>query len=195
MKEKIAGIGALVTASLASVCCLGPIFLVGLGLGGVGLAAGMAKYRPLFLGMTSILLGVAFYLTYRKRETVCEDGRCELRSGGRIMKVFLWVVAAATLGLATFPNWSTLLVAKSSPVVSADARQVKLAISGMHCAACAVSIEKSLKSVPGVIAASVDFDRSEAVIAIGPDVVIDENLLKAVQAADPSYTAEIKKAD
>ena len=152
----------------------------------------MAKYRPLFLGVTSVLVGVAFYLAYRRRETVCEDGRCELRSGSGTMKIFLWVVAVMVLGLATFPNWSPLLVAKSNPVVSAGARQVKLAVSGMHCAACAVNIEKTLRSVPGVKAASVDFDRAEAIVHTEPGRVPEEALLRSVQAAGP-YSAELKQ--
>ncbi len=188
MKEKIAGIGAVVTASLASVCCLGPIVLAGLGLGGVGLAAGLAKYRSFFIGVTSVLLGVAFYLTYRKRKTICEDGKCELRSGGRTMKIFLWGVAVTVLVLATFPNWSALLVAKPAPTVSFNARQVKLAISGMHCAACAINIEKSLNSVPGVKAASVDFDNSVAIVHTDPGKISEEAILRSVQAAGP-YSA------
>ena len=109
MKEKVAGIGAVVSASLASICCLGPLALVGLGLGGVGLAAGLVKSRPFFLALTAVFLGLAFYFTYRKREVACPDGSCRLRAGSRTMKVTLWVIAAAAVGLATYPNWAALL--------------------------------------------------------------------------------------
>ena len=101
----VIGIIALGSAAVASICCLGPIVLVGLGLGGAGFAAGLTEYRPFFLGLTVVLLGTAFYLTYRKREVACADGSCEMRSGSRTMKAVLWVVTAAALGLATFPSW------------------------------------------------------------------------------------------
>ncbi len=52
MKEKLASAGALISASLASICCVGLLVLAALGLGGVGFAAGLVKYRPLFWGLT-----------------------------------------------------------------------------------------------------------------------------------------------
>ena len=61
----------------------------------------------------------------------------------------------------------------------------------MHCSACAVEIEKSLKNVPGVQSASVDFDRSEALVVTKPDQSLDQKLLDAVQRAG-QYTAKIK---
>ncbi len=105
MKEKIASLGAIVSAALASICCLGPLVLLGLGLGGLGLAVGLAKYRTLFLGLTALLLGMAFYFTYRKREALCADGTCQLRSGSKAMKMALWIITALAIALATFPYW------------------------------------------------------------------------------------------
>ncbi|MCI0409771.1 MAG: hypothetical protein L0191_14615 [Acidobacteria bacterium] len=49
MKESIVNAGAVISAGLASICCLGPLALAGAGLGSLGLAIGLAKYRPLFL--------------------------------------------------------------------------------------------------------------------------------------------------
>lgn len=191
MKEKIASIAALASASLASICCIGPIVLVGLGLGGAGLAAGLTQYRPLFLGVTAVFLGAAFYLTYRKREVACADGSCELRSGGKGKKAALWVVTAFAMGFATFPSWSALILKASKPAVSADAWTVKLAVSGMTCAACATSIERSLMQVPGVQSASVSLENEEAVVMVSPGKAPEAELLEAVKKAG-SYSARVK---
>ena len=192
MKEKIIGIVAIASAVIASVCCLGPIVLVGLGLGGAGFAAGLTQYRPYFLGLTAVLLGTAFYLTYRKREVACADGSCEMRSGSKTMPAVLWFVTAAALGMATFPSWSALWVSRQSAAVTADAETVVLAVSGMTCNACAIGIEKSLTKVPGVQAASVDFDGAQATVYVDPGGVSNDELLEAVQSAG-EYTAQIKK--
>lgn len=194
MKEKMASIVALVSASLASICCLGPLVLLGLGLGGAGLAASLTKYRPYFLGTTTILLGLAFYLTYRKGKVACADGSCELRSGSKTMKAALWMITAAAVGMATFPNWSPLLLSGPVAPVSANAELVSLTVSGMTCTACAVSIKKALKRLPGVEAALVNFDTAEAIVYVEPGKVSTSALLKAVQAAG-SYTAEVKKGN
>lgn len=195
MREKIASIGALITAGIASICCVGPIVLVGLGLGGAGLAVGISKYRPIFLALTLILLGVAFYLTYRKKEVLCEDGTCKLQSGSKTMKTALWIIVVFAVGISSFPHWSPYLLGKSSVPVPANAESIVLKVSGMICTACAVGIEKSLRKVPGVQSASVDFDKSEAVVAVEHDKVSEEELLKAVQAVGPTYSAKIEKTN
>lgn len=192
MKEKIVAIGALITAGFASVCCLGPIVLVGLGLGGAGLAAGIAKYRPIFLGVTAILIGIAFYLAYCKREVVCKNGTCQLKSGSRKMKAVLWVVLFVVVAIGTFPNWSGWFGSKQVLVISADSQKVRLAISGMTCTGCAISIEKSLRKVTGIQFASVDFDKSEAVVQMERGRIKPEELFKAVQSAG-HYAARIKE--
>lgn len=189
---KAAGIGALISAAFASVCCLGPIVIAALGLGGLGLAAGIAKYRPLFLILTALILGAGFYLTYRRREIACEDGTCELRSGSRTMKTILWVITIIAVALATFPSWSHFLfkTTKTHPL-DINNKVISLSISGMHCSACAVNIEKSLKNVRGVQSASVDFDKSEALVVAEPGQSLNRELLDAVQRAG-EYTAKIK---
>lgn len=193
MKEKIASVAAIVSASLASICCIGPLVLVGLGLSGAGLAASLTKYRPFFLGLTAVVLGLLFYRTYRKREVTCANGSCELRSGSRLMKAALWVITAIAAGLVTFPNWSSLLLSGPAAAVSANTETIVLTVSGMTCTACTVSIEKSIKKIPGVRAASVSFDTAEAIVHVEPGKVSASALLKAVQAAG-QYTAEVKKA-
>ncbi len=109
MKEKLVGFGAVLSAALASVCCIGPLVFVGLGLGGLGVAASFAKYRPLFMVLTFGFLSRAFYVTYRKKEVRCADGSCKLESAGRGTKTLLWIITIAAVGLTTFPNWSPLL--------------------------------------------------------------------------------------
>lgn len=188
-KNKLAvGLAALASAGLASVCCLGPLVVTGLGLGSLGLAAGLTRYRPLFLGLTALVLAVGFYLAYRKREVSCADGTCEVRSGSRTMKAALWGTAALALALGTFPRWSALLLAGGSVAVPADAQTLTLKVSGMDCAACAVSIGQSLEKVPGVYSARVDFDAGLATVRT--DGKVDaKSALDAVAAA--GYTAVV----
>ncbi len=59
--------------------------------------------------------------------------------------------------------------------------------------ACAIGIEKSLTTVSGVQAASVDFAAGQATVYVDPGEVSGEDLLKAVQSAG-EYTAQIKKS-
>ena len=74
--------GAIGSAIAASVCCLGPLLLAVLGLGGGALFLKFAPYRPLFAVMTVLSLGGAFYLSYRASPSdECEPGTACARSG------------------------------------------------------------------------------------------------------------------
>lgn len=188
MREKIASIGALITAGIASICCLGPIVLVGLGLGGAGLAVGIAKYRPIFLAVTFALLGVAFYLTYRKREVQCEDGSCKVQSGSKGTKIALWIVTVAVFVLASSHLWIGAFSTK--PQASTEGPQVKLAVTGMHCDACAISVEKALMKVHGVKTVVVDFDNSEANLIVDSKEFDSQSLVQAVE--ETGYKASLQ---
>jgi len=65
--------GAAILAILASSCCILPLILVALGIGGawMGNFSVFEPYRPLFILITLILLGVAFFKVYRKPKDDC----------------------------------------------------------------------------------------------------------------------------
>lgn len=179
---------ALGSAGLASVCCIGPLVLAGLGVGSLGLAAGLSRYRPLFLGLTAVILAVAFCLVYRKRAAACAGGNCEGRSGSSSAKAVLWIVTLCAAGMAAFPCWPSLAAAGSRAPVAPGAHVLSLKISGMDCAACAGVIKRSFEKVPGVISVDVDFDGRLAKVAAGPGID-PQAVLKAV--AEAGYKAEL----
>lgn len=181
-------LAALGSAGLASICCIGPLVLAGLGAGSLGVAAELTRYRPQFLGLTGVILAFAFYFVYRKRSAVCADGSCELRSGSRNIKAGLWVITVLAAGMAAFPCWSSLLLTGNSASLTPAAHVLILKISGMDCAACTVAIKRSVEKVPGVLSADIDFDGRLA--KIGTDFKADpQAVLKAVEAA--GYKAEL----
>jgi P-type Cu+ transporter len=58
-----------------------------------------------------------------------------------------------------------------------------LAVTGMHCAACAQTIEKALRKVPGVEKAGVNFATSKATVHFDPGVAHEDHLVTAIRAA------------
>ena len=83
MKNKIHTSGSLISALFASVCCIGPVFFaaLGIGAGATGLLADVARslgwltpFRPIFIGLTLIFLGVGFYRAYSR--VACQGERC-----------------------------------------------------------------------------------------------------------------------
>ncbi len=69
-----------------------------------------------------------------------------------------------------------------TPTPEAEA-SLRLPVEGMECAACAVRIERRLRTVPGVRQASVNFATGEAAVAIDPEAVGLDRLVAAVEEA------------
>ncbi|TKS59317.1 MAG: hypothetical protein EWM72_02329 [Nitrospira sp.] len=112
----ILSVGGLSAALLASVCCIGPLVFValGVGVGATGFLAGTAgflkgllPYRPAFIGLTILLLGISFYLAYRKpKSAVCAPGEvCAPRTRSGANRAWLWIMAAFALVLILVPYW------------------------------------------------------------------------------------------
>ncbi len=62
-------------------------------------------------------------------------------------------------------------------------KMVSIDIEGMHCSSCALLIEKSLKKIPGVSQANVNFSASQAMVKIDPNQAWPQDLVKAVENA------------
>lgn len=105
-------LGGIIAAVAASSCCLGPLVLVMLGIGGAWVAhlSALEAYRPLFLGISVLFLIFAYRKIYRAPSTdVCEAGTlCAMPQTRRIYKFLFWIVAVL-IGLAVaFPYLAPL---------------------------------------------------------------------------------------
>ena len=109
-KEGLTLTGALAAGLAASACCLGPLVLTIVGIGGAASALALEPYRPYLLVLTAGLLGFAFYLTYRRPATTCGPGEvCEMPKTNRAGKILLWLVTMVVVLAATFPYYSRYL--------------------------------------------------------------------------------------
>lgn len=110
-----ASFGAIGAAFLASLCCIGPVLFVTLGVG-AGLASRFEPLRPIFTILTVGLIAIGFYTVYGRRPataagTSCDvEGACIVPRSRRRGKILLWIATFVALLLLTFPQWSRLLV-------------------------------------------------------------------------------------
>lgn len=106
----LAALGAIGAAFLASLCCVGPLLFVTLGVG-AGLASTFEPLRPIFTLLTVALLAFGFYVVYGRRGApVCApDGSCTVPRRTR-EKVILWIAAVVAVVFLAFPQWSVLLL-------------------------------------------------------------------------------------
>ena len=109
-------VSGLVAAFFASICCIGPVVFaaLGVGMGATGFLASTGEflkallpYRPVFIGLTILLLGISFYLVYRRpKSAVCAPGEvCASGTIGGANRTVLWVLAVLALVLIFAPYW------------------------------------------------------------------------------------------
>jgi mercuric ion transport protein len=189
--------GSILAAITASLCCIGPLAAVVLGASGFAPSAVFEKWRPVFLAVTFALLALAWFLTYRKPKAACEEGSaCATRPVSKWNKVILWLATAFVLVTAAFPSLSSLILSAgqsnaSVAIAEENSAVLKVKISSMDCAACAVSIQAKLQKQGGVQSAQVSFATKEAVVQydrtkVSPDKIIaaiDETGFKAEKTA------------
>ncbi|MCL6480257.1 MAG: cation transporter [Firmicutes bacterium] len=177
MNEKVGIVGAIGAALLASVCCLGPVVLAGLGLGAVAVAQSFAPYRPLFLALTALFLGAGFYFAYRKpKQATCEGAVCEAPRAARWGRPLLWLATMLVIALVAFPYYYASLQARldkhpaadRTPAQTANFVTAQLEIGGMTCEGCASLIRSKLLETPGVVQAEVHYPAGTARVTYDP---------------------------
>lgn len=98
-------IAGVLTAIGASVCCVGPLVLLALGIGGtwVGNLTAMEPYRPIFIGLTLLFLGLVFRKLYLVPQ-VCTPGTpCADPRKTRRQRFTFWILTVLLFGLLAVP--------------------------------------------------------------------------------------------
>jgi len=75
--------------------------------GGIGFGVSLERYRPFMIVVTSILLGISFYLAYRPLKGVCVDGKCEVEQISKTRKTkktILWISACVAVVFMFIPQ-------------------------------------------------------------------------------------------
>lgn len=204
MKHNSLTMASIIAAVGASLCCIGPLTAVVLGLSTFGAAAAFEGLRPYFLGLTITLLAGAWYLAYRRGKTgACSEGACPPDSPARYGKLLLWIATGLVAFLAAFPYYSPLVwkaFAQRSSTLSptpgpaqtfpATIATVSLDFEGLTCSGCAAAIQSSLSQTQGVLEARVSFEDSSGTVKYDSARVTPNQLIGIV--AKTGYRAKLK---
>lgn len=195
MKSKLLSGSGIVTALLASLCCITPVLAVLGGLGGIATTFSFLEpLRPYLIGLTVIVLGYAFYKTYAQKENDAIECACSTDelSDNKAVKIkfinskkFLWIITAVSVMLITFPYYSAaffpteiedIVIIQSNNIVKS-----KVNIEAMSCIACEKSVDHALKSKKGVVSATSSYKTGTAYVEYDTTKVKPEQLKKVVE--------------
>lgn len=174
--------GGFLSAVAASLCCIGPLAAMAAGATTFAAAGWFERWRPVFLGVTAVLLVGAWVLVIRARRTACADATCSAPRAGT------WAMLAVSSllvgAVAAFPRLAAMAVIQPSPSVAsvAEGSLLRMRIPSMDCAACAVGIQAALKQVPGVKSAVVHYAKKDAEIVFDPAQVSAASIIAKIDA-------------
>ncbi len=161
----------LLTATVASLCCITPILALFSGATGIASTfSWLEPYRPYLIGLTVVVLAFAWYQKLRplKKDAIacdCEEDKPSFWQG----KTFLAIVTVLAVLLLAFPSYSKIFFPKQEPkqvfvVDKSNIQKAELKIKGMTCEACTETINLALSKVPGVIEYKTEYKNGSSVV-------------------------------
>ena len=98
-------IGAALSGIGASVCCVGPLVLLSLGIGGAWISylTALEPYRPVFIAAVLVFLGMAFYKLYIAPRRCAPGDVCALPATLRNQRIIFWLSTLVLAAVVAFP--------------------------------------------------------------------------------------------
>ncbi len=109
---KISLIAGIITGITASACCLGPVVFLMLGISGswIGNLTAMEPYRPIFIAVTLLFLGLAFRKLYLVPQNCTTDKPCAQPAKLRKQRIIFWLVTTVILLMVAFPWYGAAFI-------------------------------------------------------------------------------------
>lgn len=105
LNAKGAMIGGVLASIGASACCVGPLLLLSLGIGGawIGTLTRLEPYRPVFMVLVLVFLGLAFRGLYVVPQSCDTEAGCVADRTRHTQRILFWIVSPLLLALVTSP--------------------------------------------------------------------------------------------
>ena len=180
----------VLSAVLASVCCLGPVVLVLLGLGTLGIGALLGRYHWFFIGGAALVLIYAWRV-YAKEKRRCDAESCQMESKASA-QITLIIATIAVLLFAGL-NFYTYVIARPPEAKPAQPQEatVRIPVEGMVCFTCGLTIEASLKNLSGVHKADANVREKSVTVSYDPQKVKIEDIVAAINRT--GYRAKLSE--
>ena len=198
----------IVGGLLSSLCCIGPLIIVLLGLGTISFALSISRYRPLFLSLGILFFLGAVYLHLSRKNKTCKTNYMTVEG---IKKEKNFIISLAVSMLVVYLLTLYLIVPALSPSVyqgrgaiknpqksssakqlntNPDLRVLNLKIDGMTCNGCSSGIQAILEGMPGVRSAEISYEKASGKIIYDANTISKEEILSS-EAFSGQYSARV----
>ena len=180
MKAKQAGI---LSALLASACCIGPLLLVAIGVGSGAVWVG--RYHCFFLigGIAVLIWAWAKYLR-EKTLCDCEQRPMDERRSGMFTLVLASVIVFGFAGLnvSRYVLASAPASAQTQTQAANGLNRVVIPVEGMSCATCEIPVRHALRRIDGVKSTHVSAATRSATVDYEAAKTNPEQLVAAINS-------------
>jgi mercuric ion transport protein len=103
--------GILASLGICSACCLLPVILIALGVGGAWATRleALAPYKWIFVGVTVALVAFGTYLAYFRPKRCAAGSQCQSSKPSVSIRAMLWVATILAVGGLIFDRIEPLL--------------------------------------------------------------------------------------
>ncbi|HXG34689.1 MAG TPA: heavy metal-associated domain-containing protein [Bryobacteraceae bacterium] len=177
---------------LASSCCVIPIALALIGLGGTALVRFFGVYHWWLQAAAAVLLAAAWWFFLREKRRLAGLGAAV--KNARLTVTVLSLATAALAGFSALNIWgATRLASAGPPVQEAGRHTVVISVKGMSCAGCALHVEGVVKALDGVSSVRADLARAEVRVTYDPKRVTPDRIVEQIRTKTP-YEARLAAA-
>jgi len=179
----------IITAILASLCCIGPLAVLFLGSTSIGLYSIFEPLRPIFGILSVITLVIAYSKIFKEGKADCCNTE-ELKKSFSKQKRILKSITPIVFVLLAFPYFTAGLHGDNTGDQSG--MKSEWVIEGMTCEGCAAGMERVLTATDGMNSCNVSYEKGIMICYtdesnLSPNeisVLVNRNGFKAVVKAE-----------
>jgi copper chaperone CopZ len=167
-ENKLIGTG-LLTAIIASLCCITPVLALIAGTSGIASTfSWIEPFRPYLIGLTILVLGFAWYQKLKSQKEI--DCECETDEKPKFMqsKTFLGITTVFVVVMLAFPYYSRVFYQNTEKQITiVDKSNVKTSefkISGMTCASCEDHVNHEVNKLDGIVISKASYENGNVII-------------------------------
>jgi mercuric ion transport protein len=189
MRAKQTGI---LSAIIASICCVGPLLLLAIGVGSGAVFIDRSHWFFIIAGVAILAWAWAKYLRER---TVCdcEHKPMEGRRSGMVTLLIatVLVLSFAGLNIGRYVFGSAPAAAQTETELSNGLHRIIVSVEGLSCVTCEIPVRHALRKVDGVKSVEVSAATKTATVDYDPAKTDREDLVAAINST--GYHASVPR--
>lgn len=189
---------SVLTAISASLCCITPVLAFAAGTAGVASSfLWIEPFRFHFIGLTVLILGVAWYQKLKPKKQ--EDCDCETEQKVKYIhsKTYLGLVTALAILMLSFPQYALVFYPKVGEkiviVEKANIQTFEFKISGMTCAGCEEHVNQEVNKLAGILKSDVSYENGNALVQFDNSKTTANQIETAINSTGYNVTEKIKQ--